>query len=258
MSGFITAIRTLTLIPLPERHGNNFSSALPWFPIIGLLLGFLLYLPSMIWLKWVPANWFSGGALMVIIIEIILTRGLHLDGLADWADALGAQADVELRLAIMKDSRIGAFGVIALVIVLMGKWMAISKLFSIHSPQWIPLILVISRDMMVELITTLPYARADSGTASPFIKGATRRHRGIAHMMTFIACLCFGPLGMTLFIIAWLVTRLLGMSFQKMFCGITGDLLGTTNEILETALLFICALIGNLPLDYTHWSWLLS
>ncbi|MBW1802328.1 MAG: adenosylcobinamide-GDP ribazoletransferase, partial [Deltaproteobacteria bacterium] len=253
MNGFLTAVRTLTLIPLPGRHGNNFSSSLPWFPVIGLVLGFLLYLPAMIWFKWVPAEWSAGGAFMVIVLEIILTRGLHLDGLADWADALGSRADPEIRLTVMKDSRIGAFGVIALVIVLLGKWLALSKLFSDHSLQWIPLVLVISRDMMVELITTLPYARSDSGTASPFVRGATPRHRVIAHMMTCFGCLWFGLPGVAVFIIAWVVTRLLGMSFRKIFRGITGDLLGTTNEILETVLLFICALIGNLSWGYAHW-----
>ncbi len=255
MRGFITAIRTLTIIPLPGKEAQKFSSSMIWFPGIGLILGLVIYGLGWLWIKFIGTDWPGGGAVMLLIAQVILTRGLHLDGLADWADALGGKRDKTTRLAIMKDPRVGAFGVIALVTVFLTKWVALVRMLSMGSFIWIVFIMVISRGMMVVLMTTLPYARSEEGMASPFIKDISPGQKIGAHISCLILCLLAGPTGLVFYGLGWVITRFLKSSYVNGFGGITGDLLGATNEIVEMILLLICAANSRLILDYTGWDW---
>jgi adenosylcobinamide-GDP ribazoletransferase len=256
MKGFVTAMRTLTIISVPGPESKKFSSSLIWFPVVGLILGFVLFALGKTWTYFFSTDWPGGGAIILLATEVVLTRGLHLDGLADWADSLGGKRDRETRLAIMKDSHIGAFGVIALIMVLFGKWVALKKMLTAGSYIWLLCILIVSRDMMVSLMTTLPYARSDGGIASPFIEEITPLQRIGAHVISIVLCLFYGPAGFALYSVGWMVTRFLASSFQKDFGGFTGDLLGMTNEFVEMILLWICVLPGRLLLPYTGWHWI--
>ncbi len=244
MKGLITAIRTLTIIPVPGQESKKLSAALPWFPVVGLILGLILYAAGRIWMLIPDNRWYAGGALVIVAVEVWLTRGLHLDGLADWADSIGGFGR-ERRLAIMKDVSLGAFGVIALVLAITAKWLAIQRILSSGALILLPVILALSRGMLVELQLTLPYARTGGGMAGPFSESASNRHRGAAHILTIGICLAIGPLGIVLFAIAGLIAKLLGACWKKQFGGFTGDLLGTTNEITEILLLTLAALLGK-------------
>jgi adenosylcobinamide-GDP ribazoletransferase len=251
---FIAALRTLTVIPWPGKEIRELSSSLPWFPVVGFILGLILYGTGHMWMLLPFSQWTAGGALLLVAVEIWLTRGLHLDGLADWADSFGG-FEREQRLAIMKDVSLGAFGVMALVLALMAKWVAFERLLSSDSIVWLLAIFTISRCMLVELIVTLPYARASDGMAGPFVKGASRRHRLASHVLSLGLCLFFGPLALAFYGLAWLITRLFRARCLKQFGGITGDLLGTANEMVEISLVMICALSGKGILCYTGWGW---
>ena len=256
MRGFITAVRTLTIIPLPGREGHKFASSMIWFPIVGLIIGLIIYGLGWLWIRLFGIGWPGGGAAILLIVQVILTRGLHLDGLADWADALGGKRDKTSRLAVMKDPRVGAFGVLALIAVFMAKWVAFERLISTGSFMWMMFIMIISRDMMVLLMTTLPYARSEEGMASPFIKDISPGQKIWAHIICLILCLFAGPAGLVFYGLGWIITVLLRASYKRGFGGITGDLLGTTNEIIEMVLLLICAMYSRLILAYTGWGWL--
>ena len=254
--GFGTALKTLTVIPWPGRGSEDFASSLVWFPVIGLLLGSILYGISLPW-KLLPFEpWPAGTALLLVVADICLTRGLHFDGLADWADSIGGFLQREKRLSIMKDTSLGAFGVLALIVALLSKWIAFERLISCGAAVWIIVVLIVSRDMMVELITTLPYARAEDGTGKPFVIQASARQRVLSHIVTIILCLSFGPFFLLLFCLGRLETWLFGMRCRQEFGGITGDLLGTANEMVEVTLLMICALLGENLLYYTGWAWI--
>ena len=256
MKGFITAMRTLTIIPLPGREHERFSASTIWFPIVGLILGLILYGVGWLWIRHIGVDWPGGGAVVVLIGQAVLTRGLHLDGLADWADALGGKPDKISRLTVMKDPRVGAFGVIALLTVQLAKWVAIDRMLSMGSFVWIVFIMIISRDTMVVLMTTLPYARNSKGMASPFIKDIPHRHGIIAHIVCLFLCLFAGPAGMFFWGFGWVIARFLKVSYTNGFGGITGDLLGATNEIVEMILLMVCATGGRLITEHTGWRWL--
>jgi adenosylcobinamide-GDP ribazoletransferase len=258
MKGFVTAMRTLTIIPVPGPESKTFSSALTWFPVVGLILGLILFALGKIWTFLSGTEWPGGGAMILLASEVVLTRGFHLDGLADWADSLGGKRDRESKLAIMKDSHIGAFGVIALIMVLLGKWIALKKMLIAGSTIWLLCILIVSRDMMVFLMTTLPYARSHGGIASPFIEDVRALQRIGAHGISIAICLVYGPAGFALYGIGRMITGFLASSFRKDFGGFTGDLLGTTNEVVETLLLWVCVIAGRLMVPYTGWNWLFS
>ncbi len=254
IKGFVTAVRTLTIIPMPGANVTVYGAALPWFPAVGLLLALILYGVGTLYIHIGGEHWPQAGAILLLGAQILLTRGLHLDGLADWADALGGHTERTRRLAIMRDSHLGTFGVLALLLVLMAKWIAIERLIVSEALSWLLVVLTVSRAMMVALISTLPYARTDEGLASPFVLAGGLKQRLIALAVTLCVCVCFGPVGLVLFCAGWLVTKLLGASFQKGFGGITGDLLGTTNEIVEIVLLSLSAALSMVPLAGRNWS----
>lgn len=247
--GLITAIRTLTVLPVPGKEADDFSSALPWFPAVGLSLGLLLYAVTSLWNLLPFDKWTWGCAIIVSALLIWLTRGLHMDGLADWADSLGGFGS-ERRLAIMKDSSLGAFGVMALVLGIMIKLVAFERIIASDVYFYFIIIPVISRDMLVELQTTMPYARSEQGMAGVFIKDATNKHRIISHVAAIVICACFGITGILLFLLAFAITLFLKGMFRRQFNGVTGDLLGASNEIIEVVLLMVIAVPGSMILGF--------
>jgi adenosylcobinamide-GDP ribazoletransferase len=251
--GLLSALRTLTVISWPGKEGKDIASALPWFPVIGLVLGTVLYATACAWRLLPISPWPAAAALILLVVEVWLTRGLHLDGLADWADSLGGLLNRETRLEIMKDSHVGTFGVLALILILMAKWMALERMMSSGSMIWIIPLLVISRDMMVELIVTLPYARTGQGMGKAFVDGASQGHRFVSHGLGLLICIPFGPLGPASYFFSVLLTRAYGRRCQKGFGGITGDLLGAWNEMSEVVLFLLYALPGKDILSYTGW-----
>lgn len=255
MKGLLTAFRTLTIISWPGKEDNDLAGSLPWFPVVGLILGLILYVLAVVW-SVMSVEWIWGAALILLVAEVWVTKGLHLDGLADWADSIGGFLQKEKRLEIMKDKHMGAFGVIVLIIALMAKLLAFGQILSSGSFVWVILVMVISRGMMVELMTTLPYARSGEGMARPFVKSAGQKHRVVSHLLTFICCLLFGPVGILFFILSWVIIFVFGRRCLKVFGGITGDLLGTSNEMIEIILLFICSFLGSSLLSYTGWGWI--
>lgn len=256
LKGFGTALKTLTLIPWPSKEREDFAASLPWFPVVGLLLGIILYGIGFLWDILPLPRWPEAIALLMVAVEIWLTRGLHLDGLADWADSMGSFQGKEKRLSIMKDSSLGAFGGLALIVALMAKWIALERLFASGSTIWLLAIFVISRDVMVELMTTLPYARIGEGTAKPFVDQASKKQRVVSHFISLLLCAPLGPLALILLGVGFLETRIFRIRCRDRFGGITGDLLGTANEMVEISLLLMCALPGRNILFYTGWGWL--
>ena len=99
----------------------------------------------------------------------------------------------------MKDVSIGAFGVLALVLALMGKWAAFERILGTGSFVWLLPLFALSRGMMVELITILPYAREGEGIARAFVKRACPKHRLASHLISLGIYLPFEPIGLTFF-----------------------------------------------------------
>lgn len=241
MRGLVTAFRTLTILPVPGRDSDKLSSSLPYFPLVGLFLGMI----TMGAVKGAALlfSWSAGTAVLCVVLPALLTRGLHLDGLADTFDALGARSR-ERRLEIMKDPHIGSFGVIALLLVLLLKFVAFQRIIERQEELLIPVAFVASRTAMVVLAVWLPYARATAGTAELFVKGATWIHLVVALVLGALASLASSSLLGPLFVAGAAAGALmLGFWMKKAFGGVTGDLLGMSSEMIETMALIAIAVV---------------
>lgn len=244
LTGLITALRTLTTFPVPGKDARNFTSALPWFPLVGAFLGCFVFLTGY-GIRIITHNsWHELAAAGMVIAGIAVTRGMHADGLADWADAFWNPHDKEKTLAIMKDTHTGVFGVIAIACMVLVQWIALDKMAARGLLDGIIAAYIVSRTMQVELATSLPSAR-QQGTAASFVMGAQPYHRIIAFVCAGVMLsILYGLKGMFLLVCGWGITLLLGIWSKKRIGGVTGDILGACSVINETALLILCAGVG--------------
>jgi len=240
MRPLITALRTLTRIPVPGTDTANLANALPFFPAVGLFVGTIVA-----GVMNLLSGWPEGAGILAMITAVWITRGLHVDGLADVSDALGGGRTRERRLEIMKDPHTGAFGTIAIVCDLLLKAAALAQLASHH--QWILAIVpfIVSRTAQVMLAVSLPYARPEGGTAGRFVDQARPLHLILAGITSLAICIALSGLtGFVLLLQGLVLTVLLRVWMKREFGGVTGDLLGATNEVIETGLLAFVAFIS--------------
>lgn len=246
LGGLVTAFRTLTILPIPGKDAERMASALPWFPIVGLTLGLIVYSSASAVDYAASHKWPEVTAFTALVAGIFLTRGFHLDGLSDWADSFGSITDKKRMLEIMKDSRVGVFGVLALICVCLGKWIALVRLWQLHAGCWIIAAYVISRTMQVELATSLPYARPEGGTAKDFVKGSRTFQRVLALVLAgIILYIIMDVNGLVLVAVGLITCRLFGFWCMKRLGGITGDTLGACSEIIEFVILFSTVLFAK-------------
>ena len=234
LKGLVTALRTLTVLPVPGKDAVHFSSSFYWFPLVGFLIGAL---QSGAGYLVMAAGWPEFGAASVLFAGVVLTRGIHADGFADLADGFFGGKTVESRLRIMKDPAVGSFGAIALVLLFLFKWVVLVKMLSLELYAWIVSGIVLARLAQVMLASFLPYARSDGGTAAGFVEGAGSRHIGAAFFLSviillFLMNMALLPLGAALFA-AGIGAVLTAMLSLKMIKGVTGDVLGASSEITE-------------------------
>jgi adenosylcobinamide-GDP ribazoletransferase len=241
VNSFFAAVQFLTIFSWPrrpERSAEEIGGSAMFFPVVGLLLGIVLGLLDR---ALEPVTTPGLSSVLLVATLAWLTRGLHLDGLGDTFDGLGAGGDRERMLCIMNDSRIGAFGLIAIVVVLL---MKIHALESMDSQRWRALLAapILGRSAMVLLAYRSRPAKTGLGAA--FIEHLTGRHLAIA--TTIAAILVGGLLG-----IAGIGLLLAGALFafgsQRYFHhrlgGVTGDTCGAVGELTEAGV-WVCLALG--------------
>ncbi len=244
MSAFLLAARFLTILSWPrapeEPDAFDFAAAVSRFPFVGLSLGVLLVIMDL-FVGWVAPVSVRDGLLVIALV--VLTGGLHLDGLADLADAMGGGVDAESRLKIMKDSVIGPMGAMAIGGALLLKFAALQSLPS--EGRWAALLLAptFSRAAMAYLIVSLPYARSEGGTGSAFAEAADPGHGYTAVGWALAASLVFGFFGGVLVgVVAGVVTLVAKRVLEKKLGGGTGDGYGAAGEVVETISLLAFAI----------------
>jgi adenosylcobinamide-GDP ribazoletransferase len=229
---FLTVFRlpfTSPQIATPVELARSFS----WFPLVGLLLGMCIAAPAYL-LRSAPPL-----VLAVLLTALLaaLTRGLHLDGLADVVDGIGGGHTPERRLEIMKDSRTGPFGALALIFAVLFKVVALHTLILDHCWPVMLLAPALSRLAMVVGAYKMPYARSTGGLAKPFLEHMEFRQLLTATMLsiTFLVFhdLKFAAFSLGIVIACAGVTRFLA---RRWLGGMTGDVLGTLNELTEVAI----------------------
>ena len=242
---FVTAVRTITILPIRGSEAASPTASLSWFPAVGLLLGVIMW--GVLTILQHFTAWSNGLAVIALGLSIVLTRGLHLDGLADWADGFWGGWKRERILAIMKDSSLGTFGTVALILLLLAKWCSLAMLIEHGNLHWIILAMIISRAMQVDLAVMQPYARNEDGTGAAFIRNASRSEWEPAAWTTLAGVLLFSAgtwQPILAFFAALAICRAFGKWSQHKIGGVTGDILGATSELTETAVLIIGAALA--------------
>ncbi len=229
IKALLLAISLLTRFPVPQlvdlRPQDAGRSAL-FYPLVGLLIGGVLCLPLLIFPY--ASAWLLAAVLTVL--WAVVTGGLHLDGLADSADGwLGGAGDRECTQRIMKDPLVGAAGVIAIVSVMMLKYVSLALVIS--QAGWIGVLLapVLGRSMILLLFLTTTYIRSD-GMASSVIEYLPKRPAIMLTGASYLLCITFSLSGMLFALFGFFALRQLML---KRLDGCTGDTAGALVEITE-------------------------
>lgn len=245
MKGLFTAMTVLTALPL-NRHraasDEDLARSAFFFPVVGFMIGFLL----MVITQWLSPILSPGPrSAVLLVVSILLTGGLHLDGLADLCDGLAAGGNRERILSVMKDSHVGAFAVMGLVVVLIFKYSLFYEVIMQGRLNAFLIMGVLSRWAIVMAAALGRYAR-EAGTARPFIGrigwrqciGATVIAMGLAWFILK------GP-GLLLGIVVFLFVLLFNRFLTSKLGGLTGDALGALNEITE--ILVLLMIVSTVP-----------
>lgn len=236
----MAAVRFLTILPFrrgAEFDGMHFQNGLFYFPVIGLGIGGLALVAVASLGMFLPHSLtaFFGIALLAAV-----SGCLHLDGLADSADGLLSSRAKADKLTIMRDSRVGAMGVIVLVFVLLGKYAALSQASAAGLAVMLLLMPLAGRSAIVVSMALLPYARPEGGLGALFYSPDTRKAAIVAAAAWLIAIVLLVPgagLGLRSMLAAVVIpagTVLLFAAWcRNSLGGATGDTLGAVCELSE-------------------------
>lgn len=241
MKPLVAAIRFLTVLPIPGNYATGekeLARSVPFFPVVGLLIGgaaaALAYgigfvLPPPV------------AAAVVVIFLLKVSRGLHLDGLSDTMDAFMSSRDRERMLAIMKDSHVGAMGVIAIASALLLKTLSLASLEGAAFWRGALLAAAAGRTALVLGMALLPYVRPQAGLGTVFYRGRPR----LAAVFALVFVLAAGWLAAGMAGVLAVAFGMAGVALFAGYCrakigGATGDTLGASCELAETwTLLFM-------------------
>jgi len=244
MSAFWLALQFLTRLPTPALgvlESRLVGRSLAWYPLVGLLLGTILWGTALLLQGQEPLL----AAAILLLLWVGLTGALHLDGLADTADAwVGGLGDRERTLAIMKDPRSGPIGVTALVLLLLLKFAALAAV--LRSGEVLPLLLVppLARSGIALLFITTPYVR--SGGLGEALASHAPRMAVIAGAVAILVLtlVTLSWLGAMVLFASLLLGLLLRRAVMQRVGGFTGDIAGALLELLEGTALLVIALSG--------------
>ena len=237
MKSLWLAIQFLTTIPINIKYKDEkeLPHALIFFPFVGLLLGLILAGINHV-LFILNFNDFISNVVLVISL-ILLTGGIHLDGLADTFDALASRKNKEEMLEIMRDSHIGVMGVLSIVSILLLKISVLSSLSPSLKIISLILMCVLSRWALVLAMFLFPYARPE-GKAKIFMQGINFKIFSYATTMALCCVIIIGQLkGLCVSGIIVVGVYGIGKLISKKINGITGDTLGAINELTEVLVL---------------------
>jgi len=245
LESFVGALRFFTRLNVPGslgRDGVALERAIRYFPASGLIVGavaaLVFFLSSFFWPK-------TLAVLAAIAVAIYLTGALHEDGWSDMVDGFGGGFDREKVLAIMRDSCVGSFGAVALVVLLLTRFVALVEIDAVQVPIALIAGHAFSRLCATLVLAALDYARPE-GKAKPF----GRRLRWpeislIALSGTLPALLLPARQFLPGIVLALAATFWLARLYKRRIGGYTGDCLGATQQLAEVA--FYCGLLVVRP-----------
>ena len=238
-SEFLSAVQFLTRVPLPSLayKQDSLVRAVKYFPVVGALIG---YAAALLHRALAPHLSRPVTALAVITFLIVLTGALHEDGLADFADGFGGGHARDEILVIMRDSRIGAYGAIALILSLTARVLLLSVIPLDHVLHYLVAAHALSRWTALPLSHFLPAAHQQDGQGARLARLTSSTSLILGTIFTF--CLIGYMLRLQAIAPvtgAIIVTALSARLYQRKIGGITGDCFGATNQLTELAV-YLC------------------
>ena len=245
MKGFLIALQFLTVLPVKIRSDvgeKDFGKSLLYFPVVGMLIGLLLSLTSL--LSGFLSNLIAGA--FILTVSVIITGGIHLDGFADTCDGFYQARSKEKILEIMRDSRIGVMGVIGIFFLLLLKFTLIVSIS--QEILWKSLIVMTTFGRWSQVLAChmSKYARGE-GKAKNFIEYDSRKEFLIGSFLTAALCLSLMELEGVVLLVLSLGPVFLFISYLKRrIGGMTGDTIGATSEIAEIVFVFFVVISTHL------------
>ena len=235
---FLSALALLTRLPLPDHRPAGAEAVWAW-PLVGALLGLAAAILASALLACGSAP--GPAAALTLAGLALMTGGLHEDGLSDTADGLIGGRSPERRLEIMKDSRIGSFGALALVLVALAAWSALTGLMA-NGAHWPALIAAsaLSRAPMVAIMAALPPARSGGLSADTGRPGLPATALALL-LALIVAGLALGTAALAPLLAAAATATLLALAARRLIGGQTGDILGASQQLAFAAALSFIA-----------------
>jgi len=233
VKGLVAAIRWLTILPTPASMQEDHGRALFWLPAVGVVVGSFVLMAALLgstidaWL----------GALLGVIVWLGITGFLHADGLADLSDAMGAaHGDRTKFIEVLKDSHIGSFGVMSLLLLVVAKLVLLKLLIDLGAWWAFFLIPVWARLGASWWAISLP--SLTDGSAKAWAEGASQRQT-IWWAIVLVFMTLFFASSSWLALIAPMVLWTWHLFLQKKVGGVNGDCLGAGIEVCEVGMLLL-------------------
>lgn len=243
LNELLLAFQFMTRIPISglPREPHALARAAKFFPVVGLVIGLIAAGVQRLLVERVQHQVL---ALILIMYLVLITGAFHEDGLADAADGFGGGWTKQKILAIMRDSRIGSFGTVAVTLSLLSRFILITSISPSRLPGFLVTSSVLCRWTSLPLGFWLPYAREDKG-----LGGALAGQMPLSSLLWgtgFSVVSVAAALGLDSLLpclISLLVTAASGLYFKRQIQGVTGDCFGAINQITEIAIYFYGALL---------------
>jgi adenosylcobinamide-GDP ribazoletransferase len=240
MKNFIIALQFLTILPIKKESSIKpieYGRSLAYFPIVGGLIGGILALFLFIFNKFLT---YQVSMALVLLLSVIITGGIHLDGFADTCDGFYAGKTKDRILQIMQDSCLGSIGVIGVVFVLFLKFILLLNIPIKEVYKALIITCIFSRYTQVLACYKSNYPK-DTGKAKYFVEYKSKKEMLFGIFFTLIMFLCLMKVikGILLFILSLIPTLFFITYVNKKIGGMTGDTIGATNELAEIVILFL-------------------
>ncbi len=250
---FLAVLRFLTIIPLPwhrEVSQEEIGRAVGYFPVVGVVIGLILaglnwllslFLPSMV-----------VNALLLVSL-VVITGALHLDGFVDTCDGIGGHKAPEARWQIMSDSRVGGFGIIGAVLLLLVKYVSLNSVPETLLMATLVIMPVVSRWAVVYAIFAYPYAKP-SGLGKVLKQETGWLRFTLATIVTLGVAIglarwaniaYFYLVGLVIMVGIWVIVMAMAAYLKRKFSGLTGDTYGAINEVAEVGVLILVLLLAH-------------
>lgn len=242
LESIVVAFQFLTRLYLPinvEWDTANLRRSLMWFGLVGAFIGVILAGAMTLFNRFdlIPAV----SAIIILIIWIFITGGMHIDGISDMADGFFSMRDKEKTLEIMKDSHVGAFGVITIVFLLLIKFEMLKEFIIIEKNVWLLILPPTIARIAAGLVLSFYETTKKSGLGYTFHSSNPRIFWAIGFIVTLIISSILNIKSLIFIGIAILASNLMALWAKKKIGGLNGDIYGAIVETVEViGMVFIC------------------